>query len=338
MSNQDIKTSYLGDILVVEDTSASLKYLAGILTTAGYHVRPASDGELALRSIEMKHPDLIMLDIIMPGINGIEVCRNLKNNPETNQIPIIFISAMGESELKVKALEAGAVDYIIKPFVQAEILVRIKIHLDLYKLQQTLTRRTQELVSEIKEHKQAEKKVADAARKWQTTFDAISDPVSIIDMDGNIIQYNSATLKLLDIEEKEIKGKHCRQLLHNLDEPSAECPLQRMKITKSKETEIFLVKDRWLEASVDPIFNDDGQIDEAVYIIRDITKYRKALDDLKEHRDHLEALVKERTQKLEEQKADLIALNKVFVGREFRIKELRDEIKALKMKYNVIDI
>ncbi|MDP8219757.1 MAG: response regulator [Candidatus Stygibacter frigidus] len=337
MINNGISVSNLGDILVVEDTSASLKYLAGILTTAGYHVRPASDGELALRSIEMKHPDLILLDIIMPGINGIEVCRQLKNNPETNQIPIIFISAMGESELKVKALEAGAVDYIIKPFVQAEILVRIKIHLNLYKLQQTLTRRTQELVSEIKEHKQAEKKVADAARKWQTTFDAISDPVCIIDMDGNIIQYNSATVKLLDIEEKDIKGKHCWKLLHNRDEPSGDCLLNRMKITKSQETEIFVVKDRWLEASVDPIFNADGQINEAVYIIRDITEYRQALDDLKEHRDHLEELVNERTQKLEEKNAEMEALNLVYVGREFRINELRQEIKAMKKEYHVKD-
>lgn len=459
MSSEDKKVSYVGDILLVENTTASLKYLVSILISAGYHVRPASDGELALRSIEIKLPDLILLDIIMPGINGIEVCRQLKKNPETSNIPIIFISSIGESELKAKALEAGGADYITEPFNQSEILARIKSHLYHYRLQQKLTRQTQELQSEIEDYqnvenelkiselryrrlyentpfgmilckilrdesgktidvellrgnaaasdqtgldmrniagkkasefcqqeqllellslykpvsasetplsyihyfdvfkrildltvfrlfediyvlnfndvtkqKQTEKEVADGARKWQTTFDAISNPVCILNMKGYIIQYNAATKIMFNINEEEIEQKHCWQLIHNREEPLDDCPLIRMKTTKRKEKSTFLIGNRWLEASVDPIFNDDGQIEEAVYIIRDITEYKQALDDLGKHRDHLEELVQKRTQKLEIQKEELQALNLVFIDREFRIKELRDEIKVLKDK------
>lgn len=142
-----------GDILVIDDDLDTLEYLSAVLTNAGYHVRLAKDGELALRSIKARTPELILLDIMMPGIDGIELCHCLKLDPKTGDIPVIFISSLGETELKVQALQSGAVDYITKPFDASEILARINTHLTLYLLRCKLEKQSQVLSAEIEERK-----------------------------------------------------------------------------------------------------------------------------------------------------------------------------------------
>lgn len=103
-------------ILIVDDTPENLKLLSGMLSTAGYKVNLAPSGKLALRFIESHLPDLILLDIIMPQMDGYEVCQQLKNSDRTQDIPVIFISALQETIDKVKAFSIGGVDYITKPF------------------------------------------------------------------------------------------------------------------------------------------------------------------------------------------------------------------------------
>jgi signal transduction histidine kinase len=121
------------DILIVEDSEYQLQMLADMLEGAGYSVRPCNDGALALRSIEFKKPDLILLDIILPDVDGYEICRLLKNRETTKDIPVIFITLKTEPEDIVKAFEAGGVDYITKPYHLEEVLARVKTHLQLYK-------------------------------------------------------------------------------------------------------------------------------------------------------------------------------------------------------------
>ncbi len=123
---------------MVEDSPSDLKLLSEILTKAGHRVRPASDGELALRSARAKAPDLILLDVQLPGIDGIEVCRRLKDDPATRELPVVFISAHGVIERKVKALEVGGADFITKPFESAEVVARVNTHLNLHRAQREL--------------------------------------------------------------------------------------------------------------------------------------------------------------------------------------------------------
>ncbi len=137
------------DILVVEDNTSDLKFLSEILAKAGYRVRPASDGELALRSVRAKLPDLILLDVKLPGMSGVEVCRRLKADPGTRDVPVVFISALGETDLKVKALEAGGTDYVTKPIEPSEVLARINTHLKMHRLQRRLAVQSEELIAEI---------------------------------------------------------------------------------------------------------------------------------------------------------------------------------------------
>ncbi|TAN47082.1 MAG: response regulator [Methylococcaceae bacterium] len=132
------QTDTLGNIVIVDDQPNNLRVLSGILQQAGYKVRPALDGEIALKSIKSTPPDLILLDIRMPGVDGYEVCRQLKSNEQTREIPVIFISALQDMEDKLAAFQAGGVDYVSKPFQMEEVLARVQAHLRLYRLQRDL--------------------------------------------------------------------------------------------------------------------------------------------------------------------------------------------------------
>ncbi len=133
------------NILVVDDNPENLQLLAATLSEQGYKLRVAVDGEMALQSVKASQPDLILLDIMMPYLNGYEVCQQLKENPETSDIPIIFISASNEVFDKVKAFQLGGVDYITKPFQREEVLARVKHQLTLQQMQQSLSQKNLEL-------------------------------------------------------------------------------------------------------------------------------------------------------------------------------------------------
>jgi len=120
-----------GKILAVDDTPASLKLLTDILKAEGYEVRSAISGELALHAAISNPPDLVLLDIRMPEMDGYEVCRRLKAQPATRDVPVIFVSAVMETSEKVKGFEIGAVDFVTKPYQRDELLARVRTHLEL---------------------------------------------------------------------------------------------------------------------------------------------------------------------------------------------------------------
>lgn len=141
----DLETLPAANILIVDDTPANLRLLSGMLVKQGYTVKLAPNGKLALMNAQARPPDLILLDIIMPGLSGYEVCDQLDADPRTRDIPVIFLSALDQTEDKVKAFTSGGVDYITKPFQLEEVLARVKTHLRLYALQEQLTKRVREL-------------------------------------------------------------------------------------------------------------------------------------------------------------------------------------------------
>ena len=132
-------------VVVVDDTPDNLRLLAGMLSEDGCDVRPARDGETALKHAARFVPDLILLDIMMPGLDGFEVCRRLKANPRTRDIPVIFLTALDDLDMKVKAFSLGGVDYVTKPFYQEEVIARVRTHLTIRRLQKELERQNREL-------------------------------------------------------------------------------------------------------------------------------------------------------------------------------------------------
>jgi CheY-like chemotaxis protein len=125
-------------ILIIDDQPENLQYLHHLLTKEGYEIKATSDGYMALEALQWQTPDLILLDIKMPSINGFEVCKRLKENSSLAEIPIIFISALDDTAHKVKAFEEGGVDYITKPFEPKEVLARVKTQLQIHQSQQTI--------------------------------------------------------------------------------------------------------------------------------------------------------------------------------------------------------
>ncbi|GAB5562478.1 MAG: hybrid sensor histidine kinase/response regulator [Synoicihabitans sp.] len=127
-----------GTILIVDDTPANLSVLVQCLGDAGHHILVAEDGAAALELMQLRQPDLVLLDVMMPGIDGFETCRKIKAAPRTADIPVIFMTALTDTKEKLQGFEAGAVDYITKPIQHEEALARVKTHLELRQLQRRL--------------------------------------------------------------------------------------------------------------------------------------------------------------------------------------------------------
>jgi diguanylate cyclase (GGDEF)-like protein len=154
--------NYSGDILIVDDMPNNLRFLSTTLTEQGYKVRSVTDGLMALTVAQAAKPDLILLDIMMPNIDGYEVCQRLKANEQTCDIPVIFLSALDEVLDKVKAFSVGGVDYITKPFQLEEVLARIQTHLSLRAAQKEISQLNTELEQRVRQRTaQLEQEIAE---------------------------------------------------------------------------------------------------------------------------------------------------------------------------------
>ncbi len=146
-------------ILVVDDTPENLALLFDVLGAAEFEVLVAESGEIALERMEVLAPDLILLDVRLPGVDGFEVCHALKKDPAHRNIPVIILTAMHETRDTVAGFAAGAVDYLCKPIEPEEVLARVRTHLELRKLQQTLEARNRRLSAEIQRRRAAERQI-----------------------------------------------------------------------------------------------------------------------------------------------------------------------------------
>lgn len=230
--NQQTTHSAKGSILVVDDTHDNLRLLNGMLTRQGYTVRPVPDGDLALVSARKSAPDLILLDIMMPNLSGYDVCRQLKADAQTRDIPIIFISALNEVFDKVKAFSLGGVDYITKPFQMEEVLARVETHLMLRNLNKELQQKNTQLQHEVAERTHAEdslkhslSRIERAKQEWESTADSLVYVVCLLDRDGRIVRSNRTVEHWNLSAVTNINGRSLHDVFHPACEAAA-CPLQ----------------------------------------------------------------------------------------------------------------
>jgi putative two-component system response regulator len=203
-----------GKILAVDDTPASLKLLTDILNAEGYEVRAAINGELALRSAISNPPELVLLDIRMPEMDGFEVCRRLKAQPETSQVPVIFVSALTDTDEKVRGFELGAVDFVTKPYQREELLARVRTHLEVDRLRNHLEEVVDERTQKLKESQsRLHHSLLDFIAAIGTTVE-IRDPYTA-GHQSHVAHLATAIARELNLPEEQIEGLNLAGLVHD---------------------------------------------------------------------------------------------------------------------------
>ncbi|MEG3934549.1 MULTISPECIES: response regulator [unclassified Microcoleus] len=211
-----------GNILIVDDTPENLQVLSATLCDRGYKVRGVISGKMAIRAARSGSPDLILLDIKMPEMDGYEVCTQLQADPKTSEIPVIFISALDEVLDKLTAFQVGAVDYVTKPFHVAEVLARIEHQLTIQRLKKQLIDRNKELQEEIIERKKAEEAaaaaslaksqfVANMSHELRTPLNAILGFTQVMSRDSLLSHENLENLRIINRS-----GQHLLELINDV--------------------------------------------------------------------------------------------------------------------------
>ncbi|MDY7020131.1 MAG: PAS domain S-box protein [Cyanobacteriota bacterium] len=196
------------DILVVDDKPENIRLLSAMLKDQGYKVRKAIDGEMALEAVKTAIPDLMLLDITMPNMNGYQVCQRLKADSETAEIPVIFISALDEVFDKVKAFAVGGVDYITKPFSEEEVFLRVESQLKIIRLKKELQSKNIQLEQEIRDRVSAEMALRLSEERFAKAFNANPNPITITSLeDGKHLLVNQSFLKVTGYTQAEVEGK-----------------------------------------------------------------------------------------------------------------------------------
>ncbi|MEG4352246.1 response regulator [Microcoleus sp. LAD1_D3] len=221
MTNNQIEENK-GNILIVDDTPENLQVLSATLFDRGYKVRGVINGKMAIRAARSGSPDLILLDIKMPEMDGYEVCTQLKADPKTSEIPVIFISALDEVLDKVTAFQVGGVDYVTKPFHVAEVLARIEHQLTIQRLKKQLLDRNKKLQEEIIERKKAEEAaaaaslaksqfVANMSHELRTPLNAILGFTQVMSRDSLLSHENLENLRIINRS-----GQHLLELINDV--------------------------------------------------------------------------------------------------------------------------
>ncbi|MEG5175900.1 response regulator [Microcoleus sp. B3-D7] len=221
MTNNQIEENK-GNILIVDDTPENLQVLSATLSDRGYKVRGVINGKMAIRAARSGSPDLILLDIKMPEMDGYEVCTQLKEDPKTSDIPVIFISALDEVLDKLTAFQVGGVDYVTKPFHVAEVLARIEHQLTIQRLKKQLLDRNKELQEEIIERKKAEEEaaaaslaksqfVANMSHELRTPLNAILGFTQVMSRDSLLSHENLENLRIINRS-----GQHLLELINDV--------------------------------------------------------------------------------------------------------------------------
>lgn len=212
------------DLLIVDDDQRNLTLLSELLRRKGHHVRIATDGELALRAIRERSPDLILLDIKMPGINGFDLLQMLKKDPESMEIPVIMVSILSDTESIVTGFKGGCVDYITKPFREEEVIIRVDNQLKIERYQEELRNANLFLEARVRERtralgkncqalRKAEKAIRESENRLQIIFDNASVTMMLLNDKTEVIMMNRTGFTAAGRPVEKITGLRCGDIL-----------------------------------------------------------------------------------------------------------------------------
>ena len=296
-------------ILVVDDNHLNVQILIESLTKAGYDTLAEMSGEQALHCLEQYQPDLILLDLEMPGIDGFETCRRIKQHTETKEIPVIFIMTFATEENKIRGFEAGAVDYIAKPFQVKEVLARVETHLTLRRTQKELQQKNMQLMQESTERELIEEQLRQSSEKYTMLFEKMQDGFAVHEIvcndqdqpvDARYLDVNPAFEGLIGLTRKELVGRTVLEFLPNLD-PALIIQLGQVALSGEPIHFEHFFPEWNVYYEVTAFCPKAGQF---ACLLTDVTERKRAEETLRQHREQLERLVSERTAELQKEISD----------------------------------
>ena len=295
-------------ILVVDDTDSNRYAKCRMLRHAGFEVKEAALGEEALKIVAAERPGLVCLDVRLPDISGLEVCRRIKGDPTLKTMVLQMSASFVGQEDKVRGLEGGADGYLISPFEPQEFLATVR---SLLRLQHV------------------EDELRTAAGQWRVTFDAIHDGILLIDERGAIRRCNRAMVQIIEKPFEEIVGRHYADLLAHANDTGDDIAFSWPPVAREDIT--VRIGARWFQATMHA-GADEGPSQGAVCVLTDITARRQQEEEIRRLNASLEKRVEELQQsrlELHEKVVDLEQFEDVVVGRELKMIEMEKEVERL---------
>ena len=303
-------------LLIVDDEPLNIELLAHMLGLE-FEILVATNGDDALDKATRFLPDLILLDVAMPGLDGYEVCRLLKGAESTRDIPVIFITVMEGENFEKKALELGAADFIVKPMNPALVRLRVNnnVKTKLYRDQLRLSR----------EH-------------YRALVEDQTDLISRILADGTFSYVNEAYCRFFGKPREELLSRKWQSVTVAEDIPMIEERLKGL----SPDNPVVIIEHRvysacgdicWIQFSNRGLFDEEGRLKEIQVVGRDITELKRKEEEIHKLNEELEQRVNERTRELKQKIYELEQMNKVFVGREMKMVELKKRVRKLEEKH-----
>jgi two-component system sensor histidine kinase UhpB len=296
-ANQD-PVNKNADILVVDDEIANLRLLTEILTQAGYQVRSAEKPGLAIESALAYPPDLILLDVMMPEMDGFEVCRRLQAHETTREIPVIFVSALQEVDDKVRGFEVGGVDFISKPYQKLEVLARVKTHLQLREMQLHLEELVVERTAELAQANEALRK---SEQRFRATFEQAAVGIAHLTREGQFLRLNQKFCDIVGYTHQEMQNLSFQDITHPDDLKS---DLANVKQLLEGQVESYSMEKRyfhkngktvWVNLTVSLLREDTGEPRYFISVVEDITDRKLAEQQILEYQKRLKALASQLT-------------------------------------------
>ncbi len=298
-------TTAKGTILIVDDTPQTLQWIATLLREHGYEVRGAINGAMALRSAKMDPPELILLDVSMPHMDGYEVCQRLKADPDTADIPVIFVSSLTEVLSKVRAFEVGGADYITKPLQMEEVVARIEHQLTIRRLQASLKRQNAQLQREIQERERAleelqrtEAALRLAEEKYRSIVENAVEGIFQVTPTGQYLSVNPALAQLLGYDSPAALMASVTDIGKQLYvEPYRWAEflayMRRYREVAGFESEVYRADGSrlWISENVRAVQDANGQLLYYEGTVRDVTDRRQTEEELRQQRLRSEYLL-----------------------------------------------
>ncbi len=280
-------------VLIIDDHATNIRVLIETLKIHGFETITARHGAMGIRRAQFSEPDLILLDIKMPEMDGYEVCERLKADEKTRHIPVIFISALSETFDKIKGFSVGGIDYVTKPFEEIEVLARINTHLSIHNLQKQLTAQNAQLQHEIANCERMERALQESEKQFQGYFDSALVGLAITSLEKGWIYANTSICKMLGYSLEELKKISWVELTYPDDLAADVDQFEQLlagKIDGYTMDKRLIRKDGsilYSFISVTARYKTDGSIDHIVATIQDITERKQAENKLHQQNEQL---------------------------------------------------